>query len=181
MNESKILLVLYQFDDESSESFRDRGSHDYIQYNHFVCDSSVYKQALESKRYGKNDIKKITKIVDELLEQNKNGRFEKDGCIVYIIPSDSFPLHTCQYPLIIIKKDEIIDIDEWWYTPFKKIFSNGEWICQPYTNLRSYSMESKDEILCYLDSEYLTKCIKVNDNSEVLTAIKTNNITFNLV
>ena len=132
---------------------------------------------LNMKRMGYSD-----EYVDPLLnkirinfENGKEGKMEFDDAIVFVLPESIVRLHTQQHPLIIFKDDEVIDIDEWWYSPFRGVIG----AC----NLGEYTNDNKDwsKTDCPLESlecGFLVK-FRSNPDDEWTYAIKSNNVGFN--
>ena len=109
-----------------------------------------------------------------------DGRQEIDEFIIYTLPHSFAVLHTCQNPLIVFKGDEIIDIDEWWYSPFKKMLFES-YKGTALTHFDDSSSAITDSYMEYLDYGYQVKCtLKDSDDQEQLFAFKTRNITFNV-
>lgn len=158
-NTEKIILVLYKREEHLQS---------------YICTSTNYKEALSSMR---NIRERESNIIDEVLAKNAFGRFEVSDHIVFVAPSDICNLHTSQYPLVIIKGEKIIDVDEWWYTPFKNILN------EKYTTKYTFDLEQ------YREAEYAShalengayvKCTNKADSNDVLNAIKTTNIGFHI-
>ena len=131
------------------------------------------KKALES--YDKD----WNVVFDKVIKQNENGRFVIDNFIAYVLPNNITNLHTCHYPLVIFKDNEIIDIDEWWYSPFKKVLNEG-YRCLALTNFDDIDSTLENTSLGYVEEEFAVRCKIPDSTDSPLVAMKVTNITFNM-
>lgn len=163
-NTEKIILVLY---------FLKNGS-----FASHICTSANYKNAIEHN-VCRDMRSELSSIIENVLAKDSYGCFDIDNAKVFVAPSNICQLHTSQYPLVVIRGEKIIDVDEWWYTPFKNV------LCKNYStehswNIKEFQADNKDETLYSLESGAWVRCTNKNDETDVLFAIKTNNIGFNL-
>ena len=144
----------------------------------FVGLSSYLKEGLIKFGYASNEFNTLCDDVKKLVDEGKEGKFIVNDCIVFILPESFTRLHTQQYPLIILKDmDQVIDIDEWWYTPFKNLMFNTpkyEHTTDNKTWERGRSLEGA------LEDGYIIRFKTNDEDSDWLYGIKTRNVTFNL-
>ena len=152
-------IVLYLESNSKERNFRS-----------FIGEAQFLEKALNDRDEG-NKWPTNSKI----LQEDKFGKFEIDDKTIYIIPSSQFILHTHQQPLVVIKDDEVIDIDEFWYTEFKNTLCN-DYDCFYTKDLKKFESVGRDSNYTVLDCNFLGKFTKAD---ETLYAIKTKNITFN--
>lgn len=147
---------------------------DMRQYASVIGESKGILQRLEKERIPSSRV--FSKIISKALAKNEYGKVELDEGFVYVLPSSQFNLHTVQYPLVVIQHDTIIDIDEWWYTPFKQV------LCHNFDGTYTLNLKTFNDTDCaeaYLAEDFLVKFVNKEDSSNVLYAIKTTNMTFN--
>lgn len=165
MNENKIIFVSFPND------YSEKG------YTHFVAEAHLIEKGLRANGY---KISSLLPKIEHALSTIEYGKVIIDGTMIYVAPSETTNLYSHQYPLIIIKDDKIIDVDEWWYTPFKKTLQNG-YSCSYCNNAKMVDyLQTSDTPLCPIEYGYFTKCINKHDENDVLIATKTHNITFNI-
>lgn len=165
MNENKIIFVSFPNDDS------DKG------YTHFVAEAHLIEKGLRASGF-KSSL--LLPKIEHALSTIEYGKVTIDGVMIYVAPSDTTNLYSHQYPLVIIKDDKIIDVDEWWYTPFKKTLQNG-YSCSYCNNseMTDYCRPNENP-LPPIEYGYLTKCVNKHDENDILIATKTYNITFNI-
>lgn len=145
----------------------------------FMSSSTVINEVLDERIYDSN----ICNAVKTTLAKNEYGKFDiNDNFVIFILHESVAPLHTIQYPLVIIKNNEIIDIDEGWYSDFKPLLADK------YKGTRVQSFkdflgdDEDDDCLSAsdaLDIWRICRCTNVTDENDVLIAVRTTNISFN--
>lgn len=159
----KIIFVLYPVKD------------DYDRIESYIGLSSYIERSRGIGLKRKDVTNKIKELVKEDVEE---GLHKIDDAFIFVLPLEFTRLHTQQHPLVVLKgMNEIVDIDEYWYTPFKKIIFNAS----KYEFTADNENWRHDECVEWaLDSGYLVR-FKINpDDSEWLYGIRTNNITFDM-
>lgn len=144
------------------------------QYSHFIGESKFMHKALTENFSNKQE---IIDAFNSAIKENKDGKFEIGNTIIYIVSAEKFPLYAHQYPLVVMKNDEFVDVDEYWYTPFKKILADG--YNGRYTlDFATYTREAN--VYDILESGHMGKFTNTFSDDDVLYAVKTQNITFNM-
>lgn len=145
----------------------------------FIGSSLCLKEGLKKYGYSSKQYDTLSDKIETIIKEGNEGKFILDNAIVFIIPASFTRLHTQQCSLVVLKEMEnIIDIDEWWYTPFKRLINTSSF-CE-------YTMDNKDWVRTEYGEEkvaesYLIRFKPNEHDSEWLYAIKSRNITFNLV
>lgn len=153
---------------------QERDGDDYSRFMSFVGLSSHLEKGL--KRYGYDST--WWDALQTILKEKKDGKYTVDGATVYIIPESFTRLHTQQYPLVILDElEKIIDIDEWWYTPFKSLIFQSP--IQEYTK-NHISWRRTDCVEGALENGYLIRYKPNSEDTKWLYGLKTQNITFNI-
>ena len=161
MMENDIIILIYKRDNDNCNK----------NYSTVVGEKDFFNR-VATQRIGLSE-----DLVKKILEL-QHGKHEIDGNIIYIVPSNQFNLSTAQYPLIIIKNDEVIDIDEWWYSPFKEILFHS-YIGHPLIDIDTKKYVNHSDIEDSLTCGYIVKCVNQMDSDDVIYALRTNNVTFN--
>lgn len=159
--ENDIIIILFQGKNNSSRRI-----------------TTVVGERNFLKRIPKDDAQRKF-FIDEVADMElPYGRNEVDGNIVYVINSKHFKLSNIQYPLVIIKDNDVIDIDEWWYSPFKSILQN-EYMAECVYNLNGGTFDAGTSDAYYLlEDGFYVKCTNKQDSDDVLYAFRATNCTF---
>lgn len=163
MVENKIILILQKSEDSYGKN-----------YSCYACESSCIDHRILPKFLKASTIRSIKKAI----EKNENGKFIYDDCVIYIAPASISNINNFNWPLVIIKNDEIIDVDEWYYSPFKPLLCSRSYKGHYYDNINLESCNRSSETINDLDNQYFMKFVNSKDEHDVLYAIKTENITF---
>lgn len=142
----------------------------------FIAYPNNLKHDLERFGMGYMNNGTINQIV-ELAKNDKFGKHDVEGCVVYVLPDSMTKLYNHQYPLIVIREEEVIDIDEWWYTPFKHLMAERkDQNCEYSSDLDTWKKD--DYLLGMVDNGYLVR-FKVNpEDNNHLHVVKTVNVSF---
>ena len=145
----------------------------------FIGSSSQLKKGLKKYGYESKDFTGLYEKINEVLKEGKEGKFIIDDAIIFVLPESFTRLHTQQNPLIILKgMTDVIDIDEWWYSPFREMISNAQVFNYTKNNKDWNNTEYRED---NLQGGSIVRFKMNTDDSEWLYAINCKNITFDLV
>lgn len=145
-------------------------------YRHCIGESPKMEEGL--KRY-MDDSSDWISTFKKVMEKNEEGKFYIDNFIIYVLPKTIAVMYTCQYPFIVMKNGKVIDIDEYWYTPFKNMLAE-HYKCRVLDDFDDLNSEIDDTSFEYVEHSFAIKCTTDNKEDAPLVAIRTSNITFSI-
>ncbi len=172
MNNDKIVFAVKKITNGHKLTISSNDVYRY--YEHVSGESSLIEKALKNCGYGEDWIKAI----NEAIEKGKDGRYVIGDFTIFILPSSMAQMHTCQNPLIVMKDDEVIDVDEFWYSSFKKMFQES-FKCRTLSKFDDLNSIDPSTSWGYVEYDYVMKCTIDDSNSDApLLAVRTQNITY---
>lgn len=161
--ERKIIVIFAIVKNEEGSAF----NQGYIGY------SDTFLDAL--KDWSKQE--DLHSFVKEILDEGKEGIFKKGDMKGFILSDDFSNIHTMNNTLVIFNDEMMIDIDDWYYSPFKHALENAPL-------LERYSVNSKEWIqvdcfIGYVENGNFMRIKTDLEKNDYLYAFTAINITHN--